>query len=62
MDSGRVGRRLLSVVSGFELVGWGVADGGVEAGGVPPVDPGQGGEFDVQGDPDVHDEDCGVVG
>ena len=47
MDSGRIGRRLLSVVSGFELVGWGVADGGVEAGGVPPVDPGQGGEFDV---------------
>ena len=50
MDSGRVGRWLVSVVSGFELVGRQVADGGVEAGGVPPVHPAQCGEFNVVDD------------
>jgi hypothetical protein len=45
-DQGLVGP-LCIVERGFELGGWDVAEVAVEAGGVVPVNPAQGGQLDV---------------
>jgi hypothetical protein len=38
---------VVTVVGGFVLGGWDVAEGSVEAGGVEPVDPDEGLELDL---------------
>jgi hypothetical protein len=45
--SGNAGQLPFSVMRGLELRWRNVADGGVQPLGVPPVDPGQGGQLDV---------------
>ena len=48
MDSNRlVGLRVVNVVGGFVLGRGDVVEGAVEADGVEPGDPGQGGELDI---------------
>jgi hypothetical protein len=61
--AGDPGQLSLSVVGGLELDGWDVADGGVEAAGVPPVHPGQGGQLDVFDGPprSLHGDQLGLV-
>jgi hypothetical protein len=45
-DQGLVGPRVI-VERGFEFCGWDVSEVAVEAGGVVPVHPPEGGQFDV---------------
>jgi len=47
LESGFFGWTVLLVVVGFVFGGWDVSDRSEESGGVEPVDPFQGGVFDV---------------